>query len=405
LPTNCQPSLTSINIDRGWMLSESITYMAPVGQTTRVLTADTEEQAAKLIDEYQYAVYKNVLGDENPPTWKIEAPELDASGMSYFVTAWRTDMDHGPKLLYVVPRAGTLSHAVASPSNWFEITHTTQAHIWPASPPAILRPHPELRIVLGKNARNDPEAFAATCDIFAYFMTYYAKIAIDRNVDESPDRLAWSGRFATLRQHAPRFFERGGGGSSSTGGGGWDFHRLTLACDRATGELMLGAEPITFPVTPRIAAPGELEWQQDELRLMGWKPLEKITFFGSSLMPPEFVEAVEQFDPDNQRPARELLWRRYHAEMHLPEPSFMLALLSDKAGRRAEAIKYMDQTAAGSADDPKTLSDIARWESSIGRHEPAREHAEAALKLWPDFPPATEVLVKLRERREPEKIE
>ena len=66
--------------------------------------------------------------------------------------------------------------------------------MWPAASPSAIRPRSGIQVVLGDAARSDPKAFTATCDVFAYFMAYYALVVIDRDVQESAETLTWSGR-------------------------------------------------------------------------------------------------------------------------------------------------------------------------------------------------------------------
>jgi hypothetical protein len=235
--------------------------------------------------------------------------------------------------------------------------------------------------------------------LFAYFMTYHAVVIIDRDTHESPQAFTWSGRIAHLRQHTTRFFERGGGGSSEVGGGGWDFHRLIMACDRSTGALTLSAEPIEFEVTQ---APSEIvspPWVTEELKLMGWKPLKSIDFFGEKLLPPEYSQAIDRFNQGDATAAREILYRRWAIEKSLPQPFLVLGLLYDQAGQREEAYKWIKQAAGYGAKEPGTLADIARWELSVGKHSRARTHAKAALASWPNHPVAANVLNTLDQRK------
>lgn len=128
---------------------------------------------------------------------------------------------------------------------------------------------------------------------------------------------------------------------------------------------------------------------------MGWKPLDSIDFFGDRLLPPEYNDVVKHFTSDNAAVARDSLYRRWHIEKSLPQPSLVLGLLYDRADRREEALKCMKRAVADGSKEPGTLADVARWEQKIGLHEPARMHAVAALELWPDHPVATDVLKNL----------
>ncbi len=251
---------------------------------------------------------------------------------------------------------------------------------------------------MGDAARNDRDAFTKTCDVFASFITYYALVVIDRDVQQSDGKFTWTGRFASLRRSSPRF-GLAGVGSSTFGGGGWDFHRLTLACDRATGELTLSAEPIRFPIKPAPVDPATAAWQTEELKLMGWKPLKSIDFFGDTLFPPEYNQAADEFDPDNERPARDLVHRRHLFDRALPVPELFLGLLYDHAGRREKAARLVDAAASYQYALPQTLVDAARWEFHAGLDKSARKHADAALKLWLNNPTASQLIRDLDARK------
>ncbi|MEX2168039.1 MAG: hypothetical protein WD851_01900 [Pirellulales bacterium] len=375
---------------------ESITYMLPVGGTTDMPIAGSAEEAAQLVDRYLRTIHADSLKEDNTPFWRIESVEPDVSDLYFAVTVWRTG-DSGPKMVYVIPRPSMLSEASVAPHSWFKTVHQSEQYVWPASAPSVIRPQPDVRVVLGDAARDEIESFTETCDVFAYFMTHHSRVVIDRKVQESAETLTWSGRFAGIRSHKTRFFELGGGGSSTVGGGGWDFHRLTFSCDRTTGVLTLSAEPIAFAVTPVATETLSPAWVTEELKLMGWKPLESVEFFGGKLLPPEYSDAVNRFQPDNENEARQLLYRRWHMEKSLPQPYLVMGLLYDRANRREEALKCMERAIADGAKEPGTLADVARWEHKIGLQGTARNHAEAALKLWPDHSVAKDVLKNLDE--------
>jgi hypothetical protein len=392
------PSVAELILRRSlYDVKESIAYLLPVGAMTAVPTAETEAQARQLVDDWHQKIYAKTLTEGHPPFWKIESVDPDASGLYFAATVWRTDMKDSPKMVFVVPRPSMLSEASSAPDTWFETIHQPEQYVWPAAPPSAIRPRAGVHVVLGSSARDDPKAFTATCDLFAYFMAYYTLVVIDRDVQETGQTLTWSGRFAALRQYKTRFFDLGGGGMHNAGGGGWDFHRFTLACDRSTGAMTLSAEPIAFPVTPPANEIVTPTWVTEESKLMGWKPLKSISFFGDRLLPAEYSDAVDQFDPDKATKARDLLYRRWHMEKSLPQPYFVLGLLYDQKGRREQAIKSMQQAAGQSANEPGTLADVARWESGLGMYDSARAHAEAALKLWPGNSAAMDVLRKLEE--------
>jgi tetratricopeptide (TPR) repeat protein len=159
--------------------------------------------------------------------------------------------------------------------------------------------------------------------------------------------------------------------------------------------LTFSAEPIEFPITP--AAPDIVTppWVTEELKLMGWKPLKSIDFFGEKLLPPEYSEAVDRFNDGNVNEARDLLYRRWTIEKSLPQPFLVYGILCEKAGQREEALKWIKRAANEGAKEPSTLAEIARWEFSVGMRGRARKHAEAALQLWPDHSIAKNVLKNL----------
>ena len=340
-------------------VKESITYLLPVGTNTTMPIATTEAQAARSSMTI-IVPSRRVAKQGNSPFWKIGPVESDKDGLYFVVTVSRTDTNRSLKMIYVVPRESMLSDASSPTHSWFETVHQSEQYIWPAAPPSTIRPRPGVHVVLGDAARSDRESFAAACDVFAYFMAYYALVIIDRDVHESAESMTWSGRCASLRRNKTRFFELGGGGFSNAGGGGWDFHRLTLSCDRSTGALTMSAEPITFAVTPlekEILAPA---WVTEELKRMGWKPLETIDFFDAKLLPPEYSDAVDRFNPDNVNEVRALLHRRWIIEKSLPQPSLVLGVLFDRAGRREEALKFIQHAATEGKNEPGTLADVAR---------------------------------------------
>jgi tetratricopeptide (TPR) repeat protein len=180
------------------------------------------------------------------------------------------------------------------------------------------------------------------------------------------------------------------------GGGGWDFQRVSLACNRKTGKLTLSAEPIEYPLTQLPANVLTPEWATQELKLMGWKPLRSLDYFGERLFPPEYQEGIDAFPNDANR-SRQILYRRYHIEKALPRSEFMLGLLYDHAGQRDKAIEQMNSAAGRSQNehDPGTLVDVARWELEVGQYADARKHAESALELWPKHTEAKEIIRRL----------
>ena len=94
---------------------ESITYLLPVGRMTSVPTAATEAQAAQLVDDWHRTTYEEALKEDHPPFWKIESVKPDTRGLYFAVTVWRTDLNPGPKMIFVVPRPSMLSEASVVP--------------------------------------------------------------------------------------------------------------------------------------------------------------------------------------------------------------------------------------------------------------------------------------------------
>ena len=359
--------------------------------------ADTPAEAAKFADAYFRLTYGQQREQENPATWKIESAKADPQRLYNLVTAWRTDLAHGPKHLFIVPQPTMVRRADHNPHSWFEPVHPGQDNSWPGPKPGYFKPRANIRVILGDVARNDADAFTSTCDLFASFMTYYALVIIDRDVKQSDDRLQWSGRFANLRKYAPRFGQ-GGVGSSTFGGGGWDFHRFTFTCDRASGELTLAAEPIEFRIEPAHISPEQIAWETEELRLMGWRPLKSIEFYGDALFPPEYHQVVAEFDANSPQSARQLVYRSHHFERSLPVPELFLGLLFDEAGHRETSAKLIAEAGDDQYALPQTLVDVARWEFAAGLNGAARKHAQAAVKLWPENPVAAQILHDLGSR-------
>ncbi len=395
------PSVKSLIATRSiYDVPESITYLLPIATDTPTPIANTEAEAQKIVDDYFRKTYPANANEQNPAHWKIESAVTDKYGLYFIVTVWRTDMKSSPKLIYIIPRPSMLSAASVPSHSWFERVNPSDQSPWPTSatpPMPKLRPNANASIQFGNVARDNKEAFAAACDVFASFMTHYAQIVIDREVQETPETLKWSGRLACLRQTRPRFFEQGGGGSSSFGGGGWDFQRIGFECNRQTGKLTLSAEPIKYPVAQLPADVLTPEWATKELKLMGWKPLESFDYFGQTLFPPEYQQGIDLFDPNDASKSRQILFRRHYIEAALPRPEFILGLLYDRAGQREKAVQQMNEAAGRSRSDPVTLADVARWELEVKRYAEARQHAELALQLWPEHPVATKVIKRLDE--------
>jgi tetratricopeptide (TPR) repeat protein len=382
--------------------ANSITYMLPVATETAPPIADSADEAEQIVDEHFQSTYEQYRNQtESPwPFWEIVSVDTDTQGLYYVVVARRTDSSLPSKLIYILPRPSMLSAANMPPHSWFERVNPPNLDPRPSSvtpPVQILKPNANASIEFGDKARNNEQAFAAACDVFASFMTHYAQVFIDREVQETPKTFTWSGRFARLRQYSPRFFEQGGGGSSVYGGGGWDFQRIGFECDRRTGKVSLSAEPIEYPVAQLPADVLSPEWATKELKLMGWKPLESLDYFGQTLFPPEYQEGIDAFDPNDASRSRQILYRRYHIENALPRSEFMLGLLYDQEGHRDKAIQQMTEAAGRSQYDPQTLASVARWQLEVGRYTDARKNAESALRLWPEHPEANKVIKRLDE--------
>lgn len=289
-----------------------------------------------------------------------------------------------------------LSKASSLPYYWFDREDAPISDPIAGRQQVTFLPNKDAEAVLGNLARNDLQAFATTCDIFAYFLAHHSHLVINREVHESADKFVWTGRFAWLRANNPRFFGEGVGPSTFSGGG-WDFHRLSFECDRTTGRLDFSAEPIEYPIAQLSSSILSPVWVTQEYKLMGWKPFESIDFFGDEPMPPEYHDAIEVFKPEDARQARTILYRRYVVERCLPPAELVLGLLYERAGRREDAARHMKSAAGSERYDPNTLAQVARWELSVGLHDDARKHAEAALELWPEQPQGKEVIRRLGE--------
>jgi hypothetical protein len=380
--------------------ANSITYMLPVATETMPPIADSAGEAKQIVDRYFQSTYEQYRNQtESPwPFWEIVSADTDKQGLYYVVVARRTDSQLPLKLIYILPRPSMLSAANMPPHSWFERVNPPDLSPRPSSmspPVQTLKPNVNARIYFGEVARDNDTAFTAACDVFASFMTYYAQIVIDRQVHQTPETFTWSGRFARLRQYTPRFFEQGGGGSSVYGGGGWDFQRVGFECDRRTGKVSLSAEPIEYPVVQLPAHVLTPEWATKELKLMGWKPLESLDYFGQTLFPPEYQEGIDAFDSNDPSRSRQILYRRYRIEQALPRAEFILGLLYDRAGHRDKAVQQMSAAAGQSQYDPQTLASVARWQLGVGQYSDARKNAESALRLWPENPEATKVVERL----------
>lgn len=376
---------------------ESITYSLPTATSDAPPIADTASEAEQIVDDGFRKSYAKYLGGENPVRWKIDSTTADTHNL-FFIVAARIDHEPSAKLLYVIPRRSMLSATDAPFHSWFERDQQADQSPWPTSPSSPvpgLKPNPNAHIQFGEVASGGEQAFTATCDLLVSFIASRTQVVIDREVTQTAKMLTWSGRFARLRQYRPRFFEQGGGGSSVFGGGGWDFQRLGIACDRSTGIVTLSGESIEYPVEQLPADVLSPEWTTDELKLMGWKPLTSLDYFGQKLFPKEYYEAVESFDPNNARELHQQLYRRYYIEKTLPGPEFIIGLLYDRAGKPDLAAQQMKSAAHAAKYDPAMLAEIAKWELSKELYADARQHAEGAVKLWPEQPLAFAILKQL----------
>jgi hypothetical protein len=308
---------------------ESITYWLPIATDTATPIANTKADAEQIVGDYFRKTFPEQVGTK-PISWTIDSTITDKRGLFFIVAVLRTDYAPSPKLIFAISRPSMLSAAKFPPQSWFErVNPAGQSPLPKSLSPRVpqLRPRADTNIKFGDDAKDDEQAFMAACDVLASFMTYYAQVVIDREVEKTPDTFTWSGRFACLHQYSPRFFEQGGGGSSVFGGGGWDFRRLHFACNRRTGAVTLSAETIEYPVAQLPPDRLTPEWTTKELKLMGWKPLESLDYFGQKLFPKEYQEAIDAFDPNNANQVRQMLYRRYYIEQSLPPPEFILALL------------------------------------------------------------------------------
>jgi hypothetical protein len=375
----------------------SITYMLPVAADTAPPIADTEAEVQEIVRK----TFPGGTDAEYPELWKFDSTVTDKHGLYFVATVWRAHRNSSLKLIYVIPRPAMMTTANLPFHAWFERVHPSDSSPWPSSatsPMPRLKANVNASIHLGNVATDNKEAFAAACDVLASFMTHYAQVVIDREIQETPDSLKWSGRFACLRQTRPRFFEQGGGGSSLFGGGGWDFQRIGFEFNRKTRRLTLSAEPIEYPVAQlavNVLAPA---WATTELKLMEWKPLESLDYFGQRLFPPEYQQGIDAFDPNDASRSRQILYHRYHIEQNLPRSEFILGLLYERARNREKAVQQMNEAARQSKFDPATIADVARWELEVGRVADARKNAEAALRLWPEHPVATDVIRQLDDK-------
>jgi hypothetical protein len=377
---------------------ESILYFSGSAEGP-VETADTAEEASRLIDQQLYKLY-----DKHSPTWdkkrfwRIEPSQPDAGGLYFLVEQRRLDRADRLGLLHVVPRPAMLTTATRHPSYWFEwkreYSHGDRSIKLVSS---AFQPRAEIEIILGDKARDDFSAFADTCDLFAKFISHHSLIAIDREVERSQNEFIWSGRFATPHI-GERFFEpRPRADTRGGAGGGWDFQRIRFKSHRPTGAVTLSAEPIRFQERQNPLMQADLALRTKELQLMGWREFKEIDLFATTLVPPEYIQGAETFLAGDEQGARRALYLANHFDLSLPSHEVVLGSLFDKTGRRDQALTVMREAAARGKEEPQTLAYIAHWELSAGLHDAARKHALAALQLQPDNPSAAAVLTDLEQ--------
>jgi hypothetical protein len=376
--------------------SVAINFFEPRPDSNSPPTATTFAEASNIVQQHLRSFQKDVPAAEQPK-WTVEQVASDPFYFAVRIVYPNERFTHSNA--YFVPRTTLFEQLSKSPHAWLETKHGSAYPTYPASPPSTIRPAEDLRIRLAEKVRSDLDKFTAACDLSASFMTYYARIVIDRSTSVSPGSLTWKGRIADIRKRQPRFLQQGGGGSSVFGGGGWDFHQLTLTCDRSTGDLKIDVEPIIYPLKPAppdVVAPS---WTVDELKLMGWKPLRSPDFFGDRLLHREYHEAAEEFDPQASQNAagktRSKLYRTWSQDKTLPPPNLMVALLYDRAGDRENAKRCLNSGGGESRYDPNALAEIARWELSIGETDSAQKHAQAAVKLQPNHSVASTILKQI----------
>lgn len=354
---------------------------------------DSAEKAEQILDANLRQIYADALKEDPVPFWTCEKVAPSDDGLCLIATLDRSypSPSGRMKMHYLIPRPTLLASASQTISYWFEHRGGNQSSSWPASPGAEILPREGVEITLGNRARSDPDAFASACDLFGHFINYYALMIVDRQVTTSPQQMTWSGRIAVARRHSPRFFEHSGGGSSLYGSGGWDFHQLAMKCDRKTGKLTLEALPIPFELKQAPLSSAQEAWRQEELKLMGWKPLPNIDFFGDRLFPPEYSQAVtlaqQGADPRRLHEIR----RVWYLEKSLPHLDFIYGLAVEQAGNMELAVTHIQRAAHEVRHDPRALVDIARWALAAGQFEMAKQHADAILEVWPANPDAQRI--------------
>ncbi|WP_442484444.1 tetratricopeptide repeat protein [Aeoliella sp. SH292] len=377
--------------------ASSTIYLLPVATETTLPITDSPTDAEQIVNNYFVATYERYRGQTKSPWpfWEIASTDTNGQELYFIVFAKRTDTKPSSDLIYLLPRPAMLAKASSLPYYWFKReAYPVEDARAGRQQNTTYHPNENSEVVLGNLARNNRVAFTTTCDFFAYFLTHHSQIVIDREIVESPDTLVWTGQFALFRAHNPRFFGEGVG-SSTYGGGGWDFHQFSFSCNRTTGRLTFSAKPIEFPIAQLPSNVLSPEWVTQEHRLMGWRPIESLDFFGNRLLPPEYHDAIDAFKPHDASEARSILYRRHVAERCLPHPGLVLGLLYEQAGDRESAVRSMQQAAGSNRHDPDILADVARWETTVGLHDDARKHAEAAMALWPEHPGAKQMVRQL----------
>lgn len=364
----------------------------PMRDKAQTRNAESTEQAITVVKEFQHDIYKQYLDEfaDQIASWYIQAYDPGHEGLYFIVSVLRDEQEMSSREDYIVPKSAWLQESNRNPHSWLETKHQDGTDIGFQGRAMTLHPRDELRIVLGDRAKNDLQAFEQGCDLFASLIAYYAVLLVDREVSATDDHFVWSGRFATARQYKPRFYE--------FGGRGWDFLTVAMTCNRTTGELTLTTEPIEYPVVQRPESELTPKWRVEELKLMGWRPLEGIDFFGDQLLPPEYHEAVKLFRTGDRKGAQQMAYIQWHRETTLPSPYLLMSILYEEAGDHQAALRYIEASTGYGQQHPRTLANVARWEASLGLDDAARKHAEAALQLWPDCPQAREVLKQLSGR-------
>jgi hypothetical protein len=374
----------------------SVFYIPAASYEGSVVVAATEDEAARLVDEGLHRLYKrNGYPDGvGLPFWKLAPAVPDSAGLYFLINQYRNGDNYSTSLLHVVPRPSMLTKATPHPSSWFKTKWLYSKDQPGVTASGLLLPNNDAEVVFGDNARRDVQSFTATCDILASFVAHHSLFVLSREVEQSENELIWSGQFAS-KHNSCRFFEPGTGYSPKGGSGGWDLHRVTLTCDRKSGQVRLAGRPIDLEVRQLPLSTAEIDWRTKELKFMGWKEFQAVELFATTLVPPEYIEAAEMFLAGDEQGASQLIRRANFRDWSLPSHDVVMAALLDKTGRRDAAKQAMERAAAACKGQPRSLAYIARWELSVGLHERAREHAQEVLQLQSDNPIAKAVLSDL----------